>query len=103
VATPAGNRPERSEGIIRFRNFWFVKFRERAIRWIFGGVWPPWAETTRDKNSSGGGADLAAFFVYGSLEDAVLRRTLRRASSAAACLAGDIFSRFISFHFTAGS
>ena len=69
VVAPVGNRPERSEGIIRFRNFWFVKFRERAIRWIFGGVRPPWAETTRAKNSPGGGADLDAFFVYGNLKE----------------------------------
>ena len=69
VAAPAGNRPERSEGIIRFHDLWFVKSGKRAIRWIFGGVWPPWAETTRDKNSTGGGADLAAFFVYGKLKE----------------------------------
>jgi len=69
VAAPAGNRPERSEGIIRFRNFWFVKFRERAIRWIFGGVWPPWAETTRDKNSTGGGAGLTAFYACVNLKE----------------------------------
>ena len=42
VVAPVGNRPERSEGIIRFRNFWFVKFRERAIRCIFDGLRPPW-------------------------------------------------------------
>ncbi len=66
---PPGTGPSVASGIIRFHDLWFVKSGERAIRWIFGGVWPAWAETARAKNSTGGGADLADFFAYGNQKE----------------------------------
>jgi len=42
---PSGTGPSVASGIIRFPDLWFVKSGERAIRWIFDGVRPPWAES----------------------------------------------------------
>jgi len=55
---PSGTGPSVASGIIRFPDLWFVKSGERANRWIFDGVRPPWGENWTsgvfDRRRSGG-------------------------------------------------